>query len=105
MSTSMSKPGHLTYRGARSSGPANRCSGDVCTSRCRSCIFGAPQLKRERSPLCGFEEIRRTYRDNAGGFRSCRISQFESYVASHAVGLCDEKKEEKAERIAIADQA
>jgi hypothetical protein len=86
-----------TYWRGRLSGSANRCSGDICTSHCRSCIFGAPQLKRERSLLCGFEEIRRIYRDNADGIRSCWISQFESHMASHAVGLRDETQREKAD--------
>ena len=58
MRMSMSNPVTGTYWGAGSLGSANRCSADVRTSRCRSCIFGDPQLKRELSLLYGFEEIR-----------------------------------------------
>ena len=65
---SRSNPVTGTYWTARSSGSANRRSGDVCSSHCRSCIFDTQQLKREPSLLCGFGQAAGDYRVNAGGF-------------------------------------
>jgi len=67
----------------------------ACVQVVAAAAYSASRSSKANSLCC---EVSANFAEFiAAVFRSCRISQFDSHMASHAVGLCDETQPEKAD--------